>query len=252
MSNRRPRRSRIYDLNYNIGENYYKSAIDRLDEKSARPASVLLLNRGSEPPPPRSRLLKDETAQDDLEFARDRASHAIRRETVLDQRSGRKNFELEADFDSQVSKTLERIQASKKLLSNLETENGYDNSAEALASSNYIKKRTVKVYSDISSSSAAAESNNEYSNSRWSKLGSSSVNDSESFAALRARQSAARINDIEQDMVDRNERQFLREQRAANVKKLLADTSEFNDDAEFGKVASLKIVKSTQKRITSY
>lgn len=103
MSNRRPRRSRIYELNYNISENYYKSALDRLDEKEARPASVLL--RGSEPPPPRSRateLLASEGAHDDLEFARDRASHAIRRETVLDQRSGRKNLELEHDFDSQV------------------------------------------------------------------------------------------------------------------------------------------------------
>ncbi|KAG5675635.1 hypothetical protein PVAND_005523 [Polypedilum vanderplanki] len=246
MSNRRPRRSRIYDLNYNIGENYYKSALDRLDEKSSRPASVLL--RGSEPPS-RSRisqLVNDADIQEDLELARDRASRAIRRETILDERSGRRGLEIDGDFDSQVQRTLERIQASKKLLNNIDVENGYDVNNE-LASSSVIKKRSLKIVSDVSSSSAVAQSNSEFS--KYSKLGSSAIDDSESFAALRARQSAARLQDIEQDMHDRSERQFLREQRAANVKKLLAESSDLADDDY---ASSLKLVKSTQKRITSY
>lgn len=107
MSSRRPRRSRIYDLNYNIGENYYKSAIDRLDEKySSRPPTVLL--RHSEPPaisPPR-RPRFDVAAEDlesELELSRDRAARAIQKETLLDQRTGRKGLELEASFDGQVS-----------------------------------------------------------------------------------------------------------------------------------------------------
>lgn len=108
MSSRRPRRSRIYDLNYNIGENYYKSALDRLDEKTSR---TYLSSRRSEPPlissPPKSRLLSqlsnNGALDEDLEFARDRASRAIQRETVLDQRTGRRGLELEGDFDSQVS-----------------------------------------------------------------------------------------------------------------------------------------------------
>lgn len=108
MSSRRPRRSRIYDLNYNIGENYYKSAIDRLDEKGSRTS---FLSRRSEPPtvssPPKSRFLTqlstDGGLDDTLEIARDRASKVIQRETILDQRSGRKALELEADFDTQVS-----------------------------------------------------------------------------------------------------------------------------------------------------
>lgn len=109
MSSRRPRRSRIYDLNYNIGENYYKSAIDRLDEKySSRPASSTLL-RHSEPPavsptrPRVSTLAKDDLAEEDLEYSRDRASRAIQKETILDQRSGRRGLELESSFDGQVS-----------------------------------------------------------------------------------------------------------------------------------------------------
>ena len=108
MSSRRPRRSRIYDLNYNIGENYYKSAIDRLDEKGSRTS---FLSRRSEPPtvssPPKSRFLTqlstDGGLDDTLEVARDRASKVIQRETILDQRTGRKALELEADFDTQVS-----------------------------------------------------------------------------------------------------------------------------------------------------
>lgn len=110
MSNRRPRRSRIYDLNYNIGENYYKSAIDRLDEKDSRTSR---LTRFSEPPvssPPKSRFLTQLSTdgaldEDTLDFARDRASKVIQRETILDQRTGRKALELESDFDSQVSAT---------------------------------------------------------------------------------------------------------------------------------------------------
>lgn len=110
MSSRRPRRSRIYDSNYNIGENYYKSAIDRLDEKySSRPSSILL--RHSEPPavsPTRPlrysvNLAAEAELGEDLEYARDRASRAIQKETILDQRSGRRGHDLEAGFDGQVS-----------------------------------------------------------------------------------------------------------------------------------------------------
>lgn len=108
MSSRRPRRSRIYDSNYNIGENYYKSAIDRLDEKYSSRPSILL--RHSEPPaisPPRPRFLAAAidglVEEDDLDYSRDRASRAIQKETVLDQYTGRKGLELEASFDGQVS-----------------------------------------------------------------------------------------------------------------------------------------------------
>lgn len=111
MSSRRPRRSRIYDSNYSIGENYYKSAIDRLDAKyhtTVVPSSILL--RHSEPPalsPPRPRFVRgaldDDLAEEDLEYSRERASRAIQKETILDQRSGRRGLDLESSFDGQVS-----------------------------------------------------------------------------------------------------------------------------------------------------
>lgn len=115
MSSRRPRRSRIYDSNYNIGENYYKSAIDRLDEKyHSRPSSSFLL-RHSEPPavsPVRTRmstLAADDFAEEDLEFSRDRASRAIQKETILDQRTGRRGLELESSFDGQVCFEIQKV-----------------------------------------------------------------------------------------------------------------------------------------------
>lgn len=72
-------------------------------------------------------------------------------------------------------------------------------------------------------------------------------NDSESFAALRARQSAQRIQDIQQDIVDRNERQLQREARVAQLKKLR--DSDYESNMASG-IASIKITKST-KRVTT-
>lgn len=109
----------------------------------------------------------------------------------------------------------------------------------------------MKVTSDVSSSRNAAASD---STLKWTKLDNRGVEDSESFAALRAKQTKARLQDIEQDMIDRNERQFYREQRAANVKKLLAESSDLADDFSglSNGVSSLKITKRTQKQITSF
>lgn len=113
-----------------------------------------------------------------------------------------------------------------------------------------LLKNFLQVTTDVSSSSAAASQAND-TISRWTKLGSAT--DSESFAAARARQTANRLQDLENDMLERSERQYAREQRAANVKKLLADTSDFSNDDSYGSnVASYKVVKSSQKRITTY
>lgn len=116
MSSRRPRRSRIYDANYNMGENYYKSAIDRLDEKYSHSSG---LTRRSEPvietSPPRTRfnLGTDSMGlEDDLTTARERASKAIHDETILDTRTGRKAFELESQFDGQVSSQLDLLHST--------------------------------------------------------------------------------------------------------------------------------------------
>lgn len=98
-------RTRIYDANYNIGENYYRPALERLDRKySGRPLS---------PPPRRPSLPQDiidrhERAffEDDLPSARRRAEKRITEDGFFDSRGGRiaaRAFDLmENDIDEEV------------------------------------------------------------------------------------------------------------------------------------------------------
>lgn len=97
-------RTRIYDANYNIGENYYRPALDRLDRKySGRPLS----------PPRQTSIPKDilerhERAfmDDDLFSARKRAEKHISEPNVLDlhrNRAANRALEMfDEDFESEV------------------------------------------------------------------------------------------------------------------------------------------------------
>lgn len=105
--------------------------------------------------------------------------------------------------------------------------------------------RFLQVVTDATSSSQKASNDL----TKWSNA--TDYNDSESFAAVRARQSVARLQDIEQDMFERSQRQNQRQERMNNVKKLLADSDYSNDDALTNGVSSLKITK-TSKRVTTY
>lgn len=97
-------RTRVYDANYNIGESYYKSAIDRLDRKySGRPST-----------PPRNTSLPRDImerherafADEDLPTARLRAEKHITEPTFFDSRGSRvaaRALEaLEGDLDEEV------------------------------------------------------------------------------------------------------------------------------------------------------
>lgn len=262
MASRRPRRSRIYDSNYNIGENMYKSAIDRLDEKysstSATTTSSSLLSKLQD----RSSPLVEEVsaarpapkydfsdeADEDLSFARQRASHIIEGSTILDTRTGHKAVKLENEFEDQIQNTLSRINASKKLLNSLELDNSSEQ--QASRSETAIKRRAIKVTSNVSTSASSSQQQSIQSTqksalTKWQA--DRDYSDSESFAALRARQSAQRIQDIQQDIVDRNERQLQREARVAQLKKLR--DSDYESNIASG-IASIKITKST-KRVTT-
>lgn len=100
---------------------------------------------------------------------------------------------------------------------------------------------SFKISSDVTTSTTQKSALTKWSND-------TDYNDSQSFAALRARQSAQRIQDIESDMQQRTERQLQREQRAANLKKLLTTEGDFTSNMASG-IASLKITKHS--RITS-
>lgn len=104
--------------------------------------------------------------------------------------------------------------------------------------------------SDVESS--AAQSRKELA--KWSN--DTDYYDSQSYAKVRARQSARQLADIEQEMSQVNERQLQREQRMSNVRKLLAENSvEYlppTAPAITNGVASLKITKTTSKKVSTY
>lgn len=85
----RPRRTRIYGANYDIGESYYKSALDNLDRKQYGRSSAI-----PDLPAPirKTRFALDEDNEfgDALQNARARAHRAITEEpTLFDSRGSR-------------------------------------------------------------------------------------------------------------------------------------------------------------------
>jgi hypothetical protein len=235
----------------------YKSAIDRLDEKysvNGTTSSSILSKLQDRVTPLKEELspvrqvvpskynFSDE--DEDLSFARERASKVIEGSTILDTRTGHRAIKLENEFEDQVQSTLNRIQATKKLINSLEIDNSVDQSYSR--SETAVKKRAVKVTSDISTT--ATSTTQKSALTKWQA--DTDYNDSQSFAALRARQSAQRIQDLQKDMLERNERQLQREQRAVQLKKLVSSEADYSSNIASG-IASLKITKATQNRITS-
>ncbi|XP_063701720.1 uncharacterized protein LOC134831827 isoform X3 [Culicoides brevitarsis] len=240
-SYRRPRRSRIYDANFNIGYNTYKPALDSIDRKYNTPR----IFRESSLPRPRLDFGIDTSADGSLADARHRASRAITEETVFDSRgfkvprAGVPLSEIESSFDQDMDDSLARMRASNKMRQ-LDAELDYemptfarkakaeiDEAIHGVKShtseaTNFIKKRALKVVSNTEDVAASDLT-------RWSKL-DTSLDDSSSLAKQRAAQSKARLAELEDDMYQREERQIARERRAANLKKMIRD--EFDMDAE--------------------
>ncbi|XP_076272627.1 uncharacterized protein LOC143204066 [Rhynchophorus ferrugineus] len=261
-------RTRIYDSNYNIGESYYKSALDRLDRKySGRPLS----------PPRQSPFAADIEerharifGEDDLDDSRRRASQRIRENNAFDLKSrASRAAELLEDngINDETSATLKRIRAAKKVSivddvdlestsSNLKTQRLLDRSEKILDSiginessasrraldndyqSIYQKKSALKVSYD-------AEGDNL---TKWSALENG---DSNSSAVLRARQSRARIDDIDDEMAAIQEKQAARERRVARLKQLVAECdAETVDDN--GNASTLAITERKEKRSVQF
>lgn len=112
-------RTRLYDANYNIGESYYRPALDRLDRKySGRPLSPPPRNSFGDIADRHARIFADE----DLDISRRRAEKHIREENLFDSRGARIGQRAAAAIDSfendindETSATLKRIRASKKV-----------------------------------------------------------------------------------------------------------------------------------------
>lgn len=255
-------RTKIYDSNYNIGESYYKGALTQLDRKySGRPLSPPRhQNSAAEIAERHARIFADE----DLEDSRRRSSQRIREHNIFDEKStrlGRRSDFFEDDgISDETASTLKKIRAARKVAvddadletvsSNLKSQRLLDRSEKILdsigindssASKNEFsyQKRALKVSYDADSDNLT----------KWSSLRNKEDRDelnNASSAVLRARQSRARIDDIDDEMAAIQEKQVARERRLARLKQLVAECdSETVDD---NGVATLSITERKEKK----
>ncbi|EFA12937.2 uncharacterized protein LOC657683 [Tribolium castaneum] len=251
MSNRpilsRPR-TRIYDANYNIGQNYYRSALDSIDRKYSPRA----------PSPLRPSIARDildrhdeAFADEDLATSRLRAEKTIRQNHLFDSRGGRiaqRALDLvENDIDEETASTLKRIRANKKVhmlddsdfdstVDNINSHRLLERSEKALRSVglNENSRRALDEDVSIKRRSLKVSFENETQNGdmvKWSPLQQRS-DERESAAAIRARKSRDRILDLEDEMAAMTEKQAARERRAARFKALVAESTEQTEAAQ--------------------
>uniref|UniRef100_A0A8D8F9A7 (northern house mosquito) hypothetical protein n=1 Tax=Culex pipiens TaxID=7175 RepID=A0A8D8F9A7_CULPI len=169
MSRRPGLRTRVYASNLGMVEQNYKQAMERL-EKSRRPASAdrerASLGRAVSPRFDFNGCEFDE----ELAAARSRASKVIHERSVIDQRaealrsSSLVPVSSDLDFDDQVQATLNRIRASKDILSQLKSDDTLEqvrSDTRAMLAENTSRKMAEKLASvedDFNSSSSEKRS----------------------------------------------------------------------------------------------
>lgn len=265
-------RTRVYDANYNIGESYYKSALDRLDRKySGRPMTP---PRQSATPSIAQEIAERHAAafaDDDLYSARERASKRITDEHIFDNRLNRQRAVdiYENGLDDETSATLSRIRKNKKVSliddldlestsNNLKTHRLLDRSEKILDSvgisdarrAGYdedvtVKRRSLRVSAYADDGAVSTEGL-----TKWTPISPpEEMVGRESSASLRARQSRDRLNDIEEEMALMAEKQQAREKRLARLKALVAENDEEGDfGSEAVQAKSISISARSEKK----
>ncbi|XP_017774879.1 PREDICTED: uncharacterized protein LOC108564226 [Nicrophorus vespilloides] len=265
-------RTRIYDVNYNIGENYYRPAIDRLDRKySGRPLSPT-----RQTSIPRDIIDRHEKAfqDEDLPTARARASKHITEANMFDSRGGiMKAMEMvENNIDEETASKLQRIRANKKVsiiddidmdqtMNNIKarrikdradkmldsvgittvdkSSRSVDKSSRAVDEGVSYKRSTLKVTMDSSADNKDL--------TKWSKL--SSTEEKDSGASLRAKQSMARLNELEDEMSALQEKAQIRERRAARLRAIVAEAAE---ESEVCTGSTMRVSSRQKKEAIEY
>lgn len=104
-----------------------------------------------------------------------------------------------------------------------------------------VKRRSVRITENDSSESRSL--------AKRSSLLANDRDEEDSLAKQRARQSKARLNEIEEEMTAIAEKQAARERRAARLRALVAETAEENDSAA---VQSVRISARQEKRTVEF
>jgi len=236
---RGPRRTRVYESNYNAGEKYYKSALDNIDRKYY--GKPLLSERGARGASPKLSYLNiDSYPEEPLQSSRRRAERAITEETFFDSRGSRiprsslgigfGNDDINEDIHSKLT----QLRASKKsshFSNDVDFEDAVDSVrrrraelAEKINSfgdnnNEVVKRSTLKVTTRRQEEDVAEP----LSLTKWSAV-SSAAEDTNSGASLRARATKARLEDLEDEMTERTAKQLAREKRSAQLKQFLAES----------------------------
>ncbi|XP_015177828.1 PREDICTED: uncharacterized protein LOC107067121 [Polistes dominula] len=247
-------RTRVYGCNYDKGESYYKPMVDHLDRKyCARPlfseprssiADEIAARRGDIGSRDLSGPRNDTFGRDlDLDLdPRTRASQVLSpltstehnplllpgedEETVFDSRGQRTQRKFADDFANEVASTTRRFKAKVAAMElDQDMDSVLNKKIEDFDSAAF--KRRSKILTSIGGGVGDdLEKQQPSSLTRWSKL----INDNEedtllsNAAATRARQTKARLDDLESEMEELAERQAKRERRAAALRALVNES----------------------------
>ncbi|XP_023289379.1 uncharacterized protein LOC105698962 [Orussus abietinus] len=270
-------RTRVYGCNYDKGESYYKPMVDHLDRKySGRPLF-------SEP----RNSLADEIAARRTDFGtRDLAgsrSGSYGRdldleidprprtqpptdpflddeETVFDSRGQRTRRKFADDFASEVASTTRRFKAKVAAI-------GFDEDLENNRrprfeiDDKFLDSFGAKAKTALEEADSAFKRRSKFlgeddgaeekpSLSRWTKLVDEDLTGA---AANRAKQTKARLNDLETEMEEMAERQAKRERRAAALRALVNENVAASEDLHQSISSSKKVsvrAERAEKHVT--
>lgn len=161
----------------------------------------------------------------------------------------------------QVANSLQRIQARKrmaaKVVEDVDMENTFNNLSalrmvsrtDKMLDSVGLNETTArKLFDENSASKRLAikmTENKDNSMSKWTAL----KDEEDSAAAIRAKKSRARLNDLEDEMEQMTERQAARDKRLANLRALMAENAEESNSMQ---VKSARITARTEKKTVTF
>ncbi|KAF5295464.1 hypothetical protein FQR65_LT10452 [Abscondita terminalis] len=259
-------RTRLYDSSYNIGESMYRPALDRLNRKyTGRPLSPPPRKTSL----PEELLQRHERAfmDDDLANCRRRAEKHITGETFFDSRGARLDArELLDNFDEETISKIKSIRTNKKVsliddvdmestVNNINARRFLDRTEKILDTVGIVKEPHVRAIVDeddfsfrpiksISTRKALVDEDASINRrslrfsqdegavskdfAKWTAL-KKEEEEKLDTASARAKESRSRMEELDEEMEAMNQRQALREKKAARLRALINEVAEEND-----------------------
>nr|XP_018917933.1 PREDICTED: uncharacterized protein LOC109044580 isoform X1 [Bemisia tabaci] len=243
-------RTKVYNCNYDIGERHYKSMIDELDRKYGTSST------GAPPPTPPAPVSDRFRDEDALLRTRAKTQSALEDfENLIDERrakfdrasSSRSSFD---DFDNEVSASLKRLRAQKARLNKeasleSEFESTFNNRingsklklSEKLLDSVGINGRMQEALDDEiftkrrTTAASTFDDALEEPLTKWTALKLTEADDESLAARARAKQSKARLTDLDAEIEQLAERGAARERRAQDLRALLAENDLLSEES---------------------